>query len=1507
MKNKITNYVISLYGIIADKIYIWHPESIDESFISQYSKSGYLKYNEEGYNNYGKDKIFVKLNKDKDNSLINLDNNIQYMKWKYTKSSKFIVFKETASTDIINDFIFDMFIFYANKLYNIILTDKNKLIKERQDKLYKYIENSRPKDKDTDRNKSKNDDNTEELTSEQAYLNTIKLSFEYLRFMETVLKRFLNRVNHSNDNEYYPINDTYDNVLDLDKLAIMLVSLFYREPKIFTTHKDYRTALSSFITKYKKYDYRKQNDLLTDRYNLIVFSFFHVYIATASVKPKNEFDKLFYFFSILDIDILLENEYYNSFMQECIKLFSILNIDKFIVNDKEYTLYGIFMGLENKIIKNGLTHHNKLNLYDYYEKIFNKFLNSYSNYVEEINATMHAFGVQRESGKYFNVSIKNVFTIPNINIAYFRDKIIYSPIKGKDNRIVIILQVYDSIQQSIKNILPGQKDVDIIIILYSYEQKQTDFVINLDGLESGQNDRCTFFWYDVNDESLIKLSCKYTVKESISKYGLAYKCGTPRNEHDEVLYYPEYSRIHVSYKNKTIIFLNYNKYLKCDNEFNADLTPGKIVLANRYTTALYSKGGICLYGGAMNAKEGLSTITNGKFELTINAKVDDKILFDKNDINSLISYLHIPVTGEIIAGSVTYKQMKEIVDNKEQIVEYLIYKFNFTPYDKTLSLVGKISLSNKYFHKIKQQESKDSSDNDDVVHNYTKGIIINHIGILQGKTTRNIIINNGDLPLHYNFESTVLIDHKIDKNKDKDKQPQNSITTLSLKTTAKDEGLNVVEGIKENEYILWLYMDNNKKIYPLYNPNGMPAMGDEVSIQVPKAWKRSEIINKQMEVKIFPYSLFYKDALKIKELYSVEANKDSNEEDKSYREQYINNIIKKITNSSFDNEGNPLFNKSAILNFPEDSIGLTINSIEVLQQNYNSVKMYAKFNNPYHIDCNEIEWVIIYHKKQDYDKIISAILNDQKNNKILTFLKINRKLTNLKISAIPIDQNNNTNNSPNNTKSAEDILKEFGVYYQAIKTIKGEVLEYNFDKTYILHSVLICAFYKGHFYGQPKLFEIQQPVSLFFNGKKLYIEDNIDNKTVYEFVARSGHSKSSLWAENSKNQIFAVDDPLYSIFNPMVYPMLNSIFKPKFYYDELSLCVEEGEYYISIPETYIKQNTNNKNSKGSKENNDKSNENNYVDNAKDNSMDRNNKYIAFKPIYSNENDYIKDYKIHGGKNYESTYGINLYNKYNEFINSLYKLIIQKNDDIYIKDKVAPIKLQVSYLLDIDLRANPSNPNGVKWQSQKSSTGCKDACDKILNSAGIERSGLRLLNYENIKINEGDKDTVSVFILAVEKHREFKFKPGTSEVDIFGPKIIDDIKAKYSSFDETKQEIYLEPIPENLQYALEYIDSELEKGYPVLIGVDKRFDKRISQNKRYNKPAYTTDHFVVIVGRKYDSNRVPKYIFYDVRTAHENKGASDENTLRVEGKFLKGTYNNKLSYVVTEVRRNVSYK
>ena len=38
MKNKITNYLIRLYGIIADKIYIWHPESIDDDVISSFRK-----------------------------------------------------------------------------------------------------------------------------------------------------------------------------------------------------------------------------------------------------------------------------------------------------------------------------------------------------------------------------------------------------------------------------------------------------------------------------------------------------------------------------------------------------------------------------------------------------------------------------------------------------------------------------------------------------------------------------------------------------------------------------------------------------------------------------------------------------------------------------------------------------------------------------------------------------------------------------------------------------------------------------------------------------------------------------------------------------------------------------------------------------------------------------------------------------------------------------------------------------------------------------------------------------------------------------------------------------------------------------------------------------------------------------------------------------------------------------------------------------------------------------
>ncbi|MEP7095348.1 MAG: hypothetical protein ABI793_14900 [Flavobacterium sp.] len=98
----------------------------------------------------------------------------------------------------------------------------------------------------------------------------------------------------------------------------------------------------------------------------------------------------------------------------------------------------------------------------------------------------------------------------------------------------------------------------------------------------------------------------------------------------------------------------------------------------------------------------------------------------------------------------------------------------------------------------------------------------------------------------------------------------------------------------------------------------------------------------------------------------------------------------------------------------------------------------------------------------------------------------------------------------------------------------------------------------------------------------------------------------------------------------------------------------------------------------------------------------------------------------------------------------------------------------------------------------------------------------------------------------------------------------------------------------------YLDSELEKGNPVQVGVDHDLNYKIDNNKDHS-----TDHFIVIVGRGCDNNKI-FYTFYDVGTSFEEKGASDNNRLYLDtsDNSIKGktVYNNNL-YTVTQIRKN----
>ena len=79
---------------------------------------------------------------------------------------------------------------------------------------------------------------------------------------------------------------------------------------------------------------------------------------------------------------------------------------------------------------------------------------------------------------------------------------------------------------------------------------------------------------------------------------------------------------------------------------------------------------------------------------------------------------------------------------------------------------------------------------------------------------------------------------------------------------------------------------------------------------------------------------------------------------------------------------------------------------------------------------------------------------------------------------------------------------------------------------------------------------------------------------------------------------------------------------------------------------------------------------------------------------------------------------------------------------------------------------------------------------------------------------------------------------------------------------------------------------------------------------------SSDHFVVIVGRKYDDKGELCYLFYEVGTNHENKGTSDDNKFYIKNnQYLAGVSlwlrykDNKQNkhYFVTQIRKNLSYK
>ena len=125
----------------------------------------------------------------------------------------------------------------------------------------------------------------------------------------------------------------------------------------------------------------------------------------------------------------------------------------------------------------------------------------------------------------------------------------------------------------------------------------------------------------------------------------------------------------------------------------------------------------------------------------------------------------------------------------------------------------------------------------------------------------------------------------------------------------------------------------------------------------------------------------------------------------------------------------------------------------------------------------------------------------------------------------------------------------------------------------------------------------------------------------------------------------------------------------------------------------------------------------------------------------------------------------------------------------------------------------------------------------------------------------------------------------------------------SSDNTTNSSIYLKFNSEIARQSIDYINSQLEEGWPVLVGVDHTFDYKLKINGVYrNINEGTTDHFIVIVGRKSIGSNL-YYIYYEVGTHNKEKGESDDNKLLLGDDFsLRREMKNK-TYIVTQVRRN----
>ena len=105
--------------------------------------------------------------------------------------------------------------------------------------------------------------------------------------------------------------------------------------------------------------------------------------------------------------------------------------------------------------------------------------------------------------------------------------------------------------------------------------------------------------------------------------------------------------------------------------------------------------------------------------------------------------------------------------------------------------------------------------------------------------------------------------------------------------------------------------------------------------------------------------------------------------------------------------------------------------------------------------------------------------------------------------------------------------------------------------------------------------------------------------------------------------------------------------------------------------------------------------------------------------------------------------------------------------------------------------------------------------------------------------------------------------------------------------------------DKLTEGMEYLNLSLEKGFPIMVGVNHTLGGKTKNEK--DPP--TTDHFVVIVGRTCENGQI-YYPFWEVGTSKGKEGykfkLESNNHLTCDKPYRKVPE----PYVVTQIRRNI---